>query len=56
MMRTVRFFLCGDVMTGGGIDQVMAHSVGPILHEPYMSSARDYVSIAEKPQVPSRCP
>lgn len=41
-------FLCGDVMTGRGIDQVLPHSVEPTLHEPYMLDARGYVQLAEE--------
>ena len=41
-------FLCGDVMTGRGIDQALPHSVDPILYEPHVRDARDYVDLAEK--------
>lgn len=41
-------FLCGDVMTGRGIDQVFAHPGDPQLHEPWVSSALDYVALAER--------
>ena len=40
-------FLCGDVMTGRGIDQVLPHPVNPALYEPYVHDARDYVQLAE---------
>jgi poly-gamma-glutamate synthesis protein (capsule biosynthesis protein) len=40
-------FLCGDVMTGRGIDQVLKHPVNPRLYEPYVKSAREYVTLAE---------
>lgn len=43
----MRLFLCGDVMTGRGIDQIMAHPGDPQLHEPYVRSALDYVALAE---------
>lgn len=46
--QSVRLFLCGDVMTGRGIDQVLAHPCDPALHEGYVASARDYVSLAEQ--------
>ena len=46
--RLVRLFLCGDVMTGRGIDQVLAHPCDSKLHEGYVASAKDYVSLAEK--------
>lgn len=41
-------FLCGDVMTGRGIDQILPHPAPPRLHEGYMTSARQYVDIAEQ--------
>lgn len=41
-------FLCGDVMTGRGIDQVLPHPSKPYLYEPYVSSALEYVAMAEK--------
>lgn len=40
-------FLCGDVMTGRGIDQVLKHPGHPRLYEPYVKSAREYVALAE---------
>jgi len=43
----IRLFLCGDVMIGRGIDQVLAHPCDPVLHEGYAHSAMDYVSLAE---------
>ena len=45
--RSTRLFLCGDVMTGRGIDQVLPHPCDPILHESYIQSAVDYVQLAE---------
>jgi poly-gamma-glutamate synthesis protein (capsule biosynthesis protein) len=44
----VRLFLCGDVMTGRGIDQVLPHPCNPALHEQYVHSAMDYVHLAEE--------
>ncbi|HJW26180.1 MAG TPA: CapA family protein [Rhodocyclaceae bacterium] len=41
-------FLCGDVMTGRGIDQILAHPSRPQLFEPYITSAVDYVGLAER--------
>lgn len=41
-------FLCGDVMTGRGIDQVLPHAGNPELHEPYVDSASYYVELAER--------
>lgn len=40
-------FLCGDVMTGRGIDQILPHSCAPELHEPHVKDARKYVELAE---------
>ncbi len=48
VMSTVRLFLCGDVMLGRGIDCIMPHPGNPTLHEEYMKSAADYVSLAER--------
>jgi poly-gamma-glutamate capsule biosynthesis protein CapA/YwtB (metallophosphatase superfamily) len=44
---SLRLFLCGDVMTGRGIDQALPHPVNPILYEPYVRDAREYVALAE---------
>lgn len=44
----ITLFLCGDVMTGRGIDQVLPHPSDPVIHEDYMKDARKYVEIAEK--------
>ncbi len=43
----MRLFLCGDVMIGRGIDQILSHPSDPILHESYARSALDYVRLAE---------
>lgn len=40
-------FLCGDVMLGRGIDQILPHPSDPILKESYVRDARDYVALAE---------
>ncbi len=45
---SVTLFLCGDVMTGRGIDQILPHPGDPAIHEGYMKDARRYVEIAEK--------
>jgi poly-gamma-glutamate capsule biosynthesis protein CapA/YwtB (metallophosphatase superfamily) len=49
---SLRLFLCGDVMTGRGIDQALPHPVNPILYEPYVRDAREYVALAEKANGP----
>ena len=46
--ENVTIFLCGDVMTGRGIDQVLPFPSDPQLHEPYVRDARRYVEIAEE--------
>jgi poly-gamma-glutamate capsule biosynthesis protein CapA/YwtB (metallophosphatase superfamily) len=43
----VMLFLCGDVMTGRGIDQILSHPGDPQLWEHYVHDARDYVGLAE---------
>ncbi|NIR58710.1 MAG: CapA family protein [Gammaproteobacteria bacterium] len=43
----VTVFLCGDVMIGRGVDQVLPHPSDPRIHEPYVRDARDYVELAE---------
>ena len=50
--RPMRVFLCGDVMTGRGIDQVLPHPCEPTLHEGYAGSALDYVRLAEEANGP----
>src|SRR5438093_8453721 len=48
----MRLFLCGDVMSGRGIDQALPHSSTPILCEPCIRDAREYVDLAEKANGP----
>lgn len=43
----ITLFLCGDVMTGRGIDQVMPHPGDPVLYESYVRNAKQYVELAE---------
>jgi poly-gamma-glutamate capsule biosynthesis protein CapA/YwtB (metallophosphatase superfamily) len=45
--RQLTVFLCGDVMTGRGIDQVLPHPSDPRIHEPSVHDARAYVRLAE---------
>lgn len=45
--RLVTVFLCGDVMTGRGVDQILRNPSAPELHEPFVKDARDYVHLAE---------
>ncbi|MHC4071959.1 MAG: CapA family protein [Planctomycetota bacterium] len=44
--------MCGDVMLGRGIDQVLPHPSNPLLHEPYVRSATTYVELAERANGP----
>jgi poly-gamma-glutamate synthesis protein (capsule biosynthesis protein) len=46
--NAITIFMCEDVMTGRGIDQILAHPGDPTIHESYMKSARGYVKIAEE--------
>lgn len=48
MRDAITLFVCGDVMTGRGIDQILPHPCDPRLAEPYVTDARDYVSLAEE--------
>jgi poly-gamma-glutamate capsule biosynthesis protein CapA/YwtB (metallophosphatase superfamily) len=50
--NAITIFLCGDVMTGRGIDQILAHPSDPTIYESYMKSARGYVKIAEEANGP----
>jgi poly-gamma-glutamate synthesis protein (capsule biosynthesis protein) len=50
--QRMTLFICGDVMTGRGIDQVLPHPGDPTLHESYAQSARDYVGLAERAHGP----
>ena len=43
----VTLFLCGDVMLGRGIDQILAHPSDPVLHESFVRDARRYLALAE---------
>ena len=50
--RSIRLFLCGDVMTGTGVDQVLPHPGSPVLYEPFVRDAREYVRLAEEANGP----
>jgi poly-gamma-glutamate capsule biosynthesis protein CapA/YwtB (metallophosphatase superfamily) len=43
----VTVFLCGDVMTGRGVDQILPHPGDPRLREAYIQAASGYVALAE---------
>jgi poly-gamma-glutamate capsule biosynthesis protein CapA/YwtB (metallophosphatase superfamily) len=44
----MKLFLCGDVMTGRGIDQILPAPCDPELDEPWVKNALDYVRLAER--------
>ncbi len=50
--RDVALFLCGDVMTGRGVDQILPHPGKPHLYERYVDNALDYVELAERASGP----
>ena len=52
----VRLFLCGDVMTGRGIDQILPHPGRPDLYERWVRSAIGYVELAERATGPMQRP
>ncbi len=43
----VTLFLCGDVMTGRGVDQILPHPSDPTLQEAHVKDARTYVELVE---------
>ena len=47
ILPEVTLFLCGDVMTGRGIDQILPHPGDPRIREPHVKSATRYVRLAE---------
>ncbi|GGZ91720.1 CapA family protein [Streptomyces echinoruber] len=53
---TVTLFLCGDVMLGRGVDQVLPHPGDPALREEWVRDARDYVRLAEAASGPVPAP
>lgn len=48
----ITVFLCGDVMLGRGIDQILPYPSDPQLYEGYVSSALGYVQLAERANGP----
>lgn len=54
--RGITLLLCGDVMTGRGIDQILPHPGKPHLFESCVRSALDYVQLAEERNGPIRRP
>lgn len=45
---SIMLFLCGDIMTGRGVDQILPYPSDPALYEPAMRSALGYVTLAEQ--------
>jgi poly-gamma-glutamate synthesis protein (capsule biosynthesis protein) len=54
--KPICLFLCGDVMTGRGVDQVLPHPGNPVLHEYSVHDARYYVALAESVHGPIQRP
>jgi poly-gamma-glutamate synthesis protein (capsule biosynthesis protein) len=52
----ITLFLCGDVMLGRGIDQVLPHPGDPHLYEPAVTLATTYVGLAERANGPIPSP
>lgn len=55
--KDITVFVCGDVMLGRGIDQILPHPGDPTLYEHYVGSALNYVRLAERAHgpIPSPC-
>ena len=51
-VRPICLFVCGDVMTGRGIDQVLPYPGDPVLYESCVRDAREYVRLAESANGP----
>jgi poly-gamma-glutamate synthesis protein (capsule biosynthesis protein) len=49
---SITIALVGDVMTGRGVDQILAHPGDPTLHEPFVKDAREYLQLAEQAHGP----
>ena len=52
MNDVITLFLCGDVMTGRGLDQILRYPGDAELHEPSVKDARFYYQLAEKAHGP----
>ena len=55
-LLAITIFLCGDIMPGRGIDQVLPHPSDPRIHEPFLTDAREYARLAEKASGPMQRP
>jgi len=56
MSHLIKIFMCGDVMTGRGIDQILPHPSDPVLYEPYVKDAREYLELAGEMNGPIQKP
>jgi len=54
--QPVTLFVCGDVMLGRGIDQILPQPGDPTIYEHYVGSALDYVRLAERVHGPIHSP
>lgn len=54
--KETTLFLCGDVMTGRGIDQILPHPSAPQIYEPYLRNAKSYVRLATELNGPIPAP
>ncbi len=52
MDGSVTLFLCGDVMVGRGVDQILRCPSAPEIHESHVRDAREYVTLAEEASGP----
>lgn len=52
----IKIFVCGYVMTGRGVDQILPYPSKPAPHETYVDSAPDYVAMAGKTNGPIKRP
>jgi poly-gamma-glutamate synthesis protein (capsule biosynthesis protein) len=55
-VEAIKLLLSGDVMMGRGIDQVLPWPCEPTLYEPCVSSAKEYVALAEAANGPLQRP
>jgi poly-gamma-glutamate capsule biosynthesis protein CapA/YwtB (metallophosphatase superfamily) len=53
---SITLFLCGDVMLGRGVDQILPNPGDPALRERYLRDARDYIWLAEQENGPVPAP
>lgn len=56
MTKGLTLFLCGDVMLGRGIDQILPYPGDPRLKELHVGSAKKYLQLAERVSGPIAAP